>query len=136
MLAALSSVSLPIGEVADAASMLGQNLPAELDAMLRKVYDDTTSQHVDGADTQETAKLCANLRATIDEYVNSQLEAKRAGIYATLAPLLVPIEKFEAGLRENAITVVCALLQQFMTTEAPFWACPPTRPWEIGRAHV
>ena len=87
MLSALTSVELAIGEVNDAASMLGQKLPAELDAMLQSVYAATLAEHVDGADTRETAKLVETLKATIDDYVNSQLEAKREGIYATLAPV-------------------------------------------------
>ena len=120
MLAALSSVSLVIGEVNDAASMLGQKLPAELDAMLQRVYADTMAQHQDGADTKETAKLCDALTATIDEYVNSQLEAKREGLIATFAPITAVVDKFKAGLRENAIAVVCNLLSRFMAVESNF----------------
>ena len=119
MLAAPSSVSLVIGEVNDAASMLGQKLPAELDAMLQR-YADTMAQHQDGADTKETAKLCDALTATIDEYVNSQLEAKREGLIATFAPITAVVDKFKAGLRENAIAVVCNLLSRFMAVESNF----------------
>merc|ERR1719310_1956437 len=120
MLAALSSVSLVVGEVNDAASMLGQKLPAELDAMLQKVYAETLAQHVDGADSKETEALCAKLSATIDEYVQAQLEAKREGIYATLAPISAVIDKFALGLRENAVTVVCALLSRYLAVETTF----------------
>ena len=120
MLAALSSVSLAVGEVADAASMLGQKVPAELDAMLQVVYSDTHSQHVDGADSKETEALCAALTATTDEYVNSQLEAKREGIRATLAPITAVIEKFAVGLHENAVNVVCAILARYLAVESVF----------------
>ena len=120
MLAALSSVSLAVEEVADAASMLGQKLPAELDAMLQRAYEDTLAQHVEGGDTKETAVLSETLRETIDDYVGSQLEAKREGIYATLAPISAVIDKFLAGLRENAINVVCAVLSRYMAVESSF----------------
>ena len=64
MLSALSSVELVVGEVADAASMLGQKLPAELDAMLQIDYDNAIRQHVDGADTKEAAALCVTRPGT------------------------------------------------------------------------
>jgi len=120
MLAALSSVELVIGEVADAASMLGQKLPAELDARLQDVYADALAQHVDGADTQEAAKLCEALTGAIDTYVNDQLEAKRDGLRATFSPISAVIDKFAVGLRENALNVVCALLDRFLAVERSF----------------
>merc|ERR1719387_90866 len=126
MLAALSSVSLAIGEVADAASMLGQKMPAELDALLNVVYADTLAAHVEGNDTTETAALCAALKATMTSYVEAQLEAKRAGIYATLAPITAVIDKFEKGLRENAVDVVCALLSRYLAVESTFAAAAST----------
>merc|ERR1719201_796410 len=88
--------------------------------MLQTVYADALSQHVDGADSKETEALCEKLTATVDSYVQSQLEAKREGIYATLAPITAVIDKFAAGLRENAVTVVCALLQRYLSVEASF----------------
>ena len=120
MLSALTSISLVVDDVQDAVSMLGQKMPAELDAMLQKVYAAALSDHVDGEDTAEVAKLCASLSATIDEYVDSQLADKRADIYVTLTPVSAMIGKYAAGLRENAIDVICALLGRFASVEANF----------------
>ena len=120
LLSALSSYELVIGEVADAASMLGQKLPVELDAMLQRVYAAALTDHVEGEDSAEAAALVIKLKATVDEYVNSLIEAKREGMYATLAPITAMIEKYEAGLRENAIDVVCSLLSRYMAVENSF----------------
>ena len=51
---------------------------------------------------------------------SSQLEAKREAIRATLAPITAVIEKFAAGLRENAVNVVCAILSRYLTVESAF----------------
>ena len=120
LLASLSSYSLVIGEVADAASMLGQKMPVELDGMLQQVYESAKKSHVDGEDTAEAEKLVATMKATVDEYVNSLIEAKRAGMYATLAPVTAMIEKYEVGLRQNAIDVVCGLLSKYVAVESAF----------------
>jgi acetyl-CoA carboxylase/biotin carboxylase 1 len=120
LLASLSSYSLVIGEVADAASMLGQKMPVELDGMLQQVYESAKRSHVDGEDTAEAEKLVATMKAAVDEYVNSLIEAKRAGMYATLAPVTAMIEKYEVGLRQNAIDVVCGLLSKYVAVESAF----------------
>ena len=54
--------------VADAASMLGQKLPVELDGRLQAVYAEVLAEHVDGEDSAETAKLAAKLSAAIEEH--------------------------------------------------------------------
>jgi len=121
MLASLASVELPIGEVADAASALGQKLPIELDSKLQAVYASTLAEHVAGEDSAETEKLVERLSAAIDEYVESLVyEQKMADMRVTLAPLTAIIEKNSAGLRANAIDVVCALLSRFMAVESSF----------------
>jgi len=120
MLASLSSVNLPIEEVQDATSALGQKMPVELDAMMQAVYAETLADHVDGEDTAEAAKLCSKLTATVDQYVGSLYESKQGDMRVTLAPVTATIDKFAKGLRENAIDVVCALLNRFVTVESNF----------------
>jgi len=120
MLASLASVSLPIEEVQDAVSALGQKMPVELDAMMQTVYAETLAEHVDGEDSAETAKICATLSATVDEYVASLYESKQADMRVTLAPITAVVDKFAKGLRENAIDVVCALLTRFVAVEDMF----------------
>ena len=83
--------------------MLGQKLPAELDAMLQGVYATALTKHIAGEDSTETAKLVENLSATIDQYIDSLIAEKRDGMRATLAPVTAVIDKFGSGLRENAV---------------------------------
>jgi len=121
MLSALASVELPIGEVQDAASALGQKLPVELDAKLQAVYTSTLAEHVDGEDTPETVKLCERLSATVNDYVETLIyDQKMADMRVTLAPVTAIIDKYSAGLRANGIDEVCALLSRFMAVESSF----------------
>merc|ERR1719217_871440 len=92
--------------------------------MLQQVYAAALTDHVEGEDSAEAAALVIKLKATVDEYVNSLIEAKREGMYAALAPITAMIAKYEAGLRENAIDVVCALLAKYMAVEESFLSQP------------
>jgi len=113
MLSALASVSLPIEEIKDAASALGQKMPVELDAMMQQVYAATLAEHVNGMDSTETATLVTKLRAVVEEYVKSLFESKQADMRITIAPVTAQIDKYAKGLRENAVEVTCALLSRF-----------------------
>jgi len=120
MLATLASVRLPIEEVQDATSALGQKMPVELDGMMNDVYSAVLAEHVDGEDTAEVAGLCTKLSAAIDAYVESLFESKRDDMRVTLAPVTAVIDKFAAGLRENAIDVVSGLLSRYLAVESAF----------------
>jgi len=120
MLSALGSIDLVMGEVQDAAAALGNKLPAELDAQIQALYTTTAESHLDGEDAKETAAFVPALTAMLDAYVEAQYEVKRAGLRATLAPLYAVLAAYAAGLRENAISVVCALLLRFLAVERNF----------------
>jgi acetyl-CoA carboxylase/biotin carboxylase 1 len=120
MLSALSSVSYPVEEVQDAVSALGQKMPVELDALMQNVYEKTLASHVKGEDTAETAKLCAELTTTIDDYIQSLYEQKRDDMRVTLTPVTTVIDKFAGGLRENAVDEVAAILSRFLAVEQSF----------------
>jgi len=120
LLAALSSIDLVLGEVQDAAAALGNKLPVELDAQLQAAYAKAVADHVTGEDTKEVAALIPALTSTIDAYIEGLYENKREGMVATLAPVVAVLDKYSAGLREHAISVVCALLQRFMAVETSF----------------
>ena len=120
MLAALSSIDLVIEEVGDAAAALGNKLPAELDEQLRAAYADARSQHVDGDDTAEAARLTAKLAALMDDFVAGQYEVNRAPMVTTLSPIRAVVDKYSAGLREHALSVVTSLFDQFMAVESHF----------------
>jgi len=120
MLVSLGSVDLVLGEVQDAASALGNKLPAELDAKLQATYSKFESSHVEGEDTKEVAQLVPSLKGIVDDFVSAQYEVKQAGLVATLAPVNAVLDKYAAGLREHAISVVCDLLKRFMAVETSF----------------
>jgi len=120
MLAALASVSLVVGDVLDAASALGNKLSTELDSKLSAACDQALAEHIDGDDTKEAAALVPALQALIEEQIANEYESKQEGLRATLAPVSAVLAKYQAGLREHAIQVVCALLQQFMAIETSF----------------
>ena len=120
MLSALASVSLPIEEIKDAASALGQKMPVELDMMMPKVYAATLAEHVNGIDSTETANLVTKLRAVVEEFVKSLFESKQASVRIIIAPVTAQIDKYAKGLRENAIDVMCALLSRYVNVESTF----------------
>ena len=120
MLSALASVSLPIEEIKDAASALGQKMPMELDTMMQKVYATTLAEHVNGMDSTETATLVTKLRAIVEEYVKSLFESKQADVRIIIAPVTAQIDKYAKGLRENAIDVTCTLLTRYVNVESTF----------------
>jgi len=120
LLSSLSSVALAIDEVADAASKLGQKMPADLDSKMQEVYSAALAQHVQGDDSAETEKLVADLHAAIEQYLESQIVEKRAGISATLQPVTDVIDQFAKGLRDNAIEVVSTMLQRYLDVEQQF----------------
>ncbi|KOO27806.1 acetyl-coa carboxylase [Chrysochromulina tobinii] len=106
MLSALASVSLPIEEIKDAASALGQKMPMKLDTMMQKVYATTLAEHVNGMESTETANLVTKLRSVVEEFVMSLFESKQANVRIIIAPVTVQIDKYAKGLRENAIDVI------------------------------
>jgi biotin carboxyl carrier protein len=120
MLSALASVSLPIEEIKDAASALGQKMPVELDAMMQRVYAATLAEHVNGMDSTETANLVTKVRSVVEEYVMSPFESKQANVRIIIAPVTAQIDKCAKGLRENAIDVMCALLSRYVNVESTF----------------
>ena len=120
MLSMLSSVGLALGEIQDAASALGNKLPTALDTQIQAACAKTKAEHVDGEDTKENMVLVATLRGMIGDYANSLPEVKKGELLVVVAPVVAVLDKFGAGLRENAISVVCALLQRFMATETKF----------------
>ena len=56
----------------------------------------------------------------LDDFVAKQYEVNRAGMTTTLAPVRAVVDKYALGLREHAISVVCALLQSFKNVESHF----------------
>jgi len=111
---------LPIEEIKDAASALGQKMPVELDTMMQKVYAATLAEHVNGMDSTETATLVTKLRAVVEEFVKSLFESKQANVRIIIAPVTALIDKYAKGLRENAIDVTCALLSRYINVESSF----------------
>lgn len=120
MLSALNSVATVLGEVQDAASALGNKLPTALDTQLQAACAQAKAEHVEGEDSKENTLLIATLRGIIDDYAKSLPEVKNAELMVVVAPVLAVLDKYGAGLRENAISVVCALLQRFMSVETKF----------------
>ena len=118
MLSALASVNLPIEEIKDAASALGQKMLVELDAMMQKVNAATLAEHVNGMDSTETAKLVTKVRAVVEESVKSLFESKQANASITFAPVTAKLVKYAKGLRENAVDVTCALFTRYVNVES------------------
>ena len=126
MLASLQSIDLLLAEVNDAASALGQKLPAELDASLQALYAKTKAAHVDGEDSAEAVVLVAALKTTVADYIEGMFESKKEGMVVTLAPLTAITETYANGLRDHAVTAVCALFRRYITVEADFLSQPST----------
>ena len=113
MLSALGSIDLVIEEMQDTASTLGNKLPTELADTLDGVYAEALKSHVQGEDSKEVESLTAKLVTVLDDFIAKQYEVNRAGMTTTLAPVRAVVDKYALGLREHAISVVCALLQSF-----------------------
>jgi len=120
MLQALASYKLLVEEVVDAAAALGNKLPAELDAQLQAAYTEAAEQHVDGEDTSEVASIVAKISAIMEAYIGEQYEVKQGELRIVLAPVVAVLSKYEGGLREHALSVVCGLFSRFMTVESSF----------------
>ncbi len=120
MLSALGSIDLVIEEMQDTASTLGNKLPTELADTLDGVYAEALKSHVQGEDSKEVESLTAKLVTVLDDFIAKQYEVNRAGMTTTLAPVRAVVDKYALGLREHAISVVCALLQSFKNVESHF----------------
>jgi acetyl-CoA carboxylase/biotin carboxylase 1 len=126
MLASLQSLELLLGEVNEAAASLANKLPAELDGQLEALYAKTRQGHVDGEDSAEALVLVAALKKTVADFIDKQFDSKKADMAVTLSPISAVIDTYENGLRDHAVTAVCALIQRYMGVEASFFSQPST----------
>lgn len=124
MLKALASYKVMVEEVQDAAATLGNKLPSDLDSQLKTIYAESVTQHVKGEDSSEVASIVTKLNNVIDTYIGEQYESKQADLRIVLAPVTAVLEKYAVGLREHALSVVCALFSRFMAVESSFIDIP------------
>lgn len=126
MLSSLASIDLLIGEVQDAAGALGQKLPVELDTQLQALYAKTQEMHQEGEDSAEAVALVAELKKTVADFIDGQYESKKEGMAATLAPISVMLDTYANGLRDHAVSSVCALFRRYLSVEESFLSQPST----------
>jgi hypothetical protein len=136
MLSAIASVSLPVEEIKDAGSALGQKMPVELDMMMQKVYAATLAEHVNGMESTETANLVTKLRSVVEEFVMSLFESKQADVRMTIAQVTAQIDKYAKGLRDNAIDVNVESTFVDMSTDLAVGALGKANPKDLQKVYA